>query len=113
MSIPTSTYRVRCSCDAMCVAHNNMLHAIQFLTGLNDNFNVMKSQILLIDLLPSMAKTFSMVLQHEHHNGSIVLGDSKALINASSDSKNHSSPSGKSAYPPSGSKICRHDCFLT
>jgi hypothetical protein len=69
----------------MCVARNNhhLLHAMRFLTGLNDSFNVVKSQILLLDPLPSMTKIFSMVLQFERQNCPITLHDSKVMINTS------------------------------
>jgi len=42
MPIPVCTCRNRCPCDAMCTARNNhhLLKAIRFLTGLNDNFDV-------------------------------------------------------------------------
>ncbi|GAU48591.1 hypothetical protein TSUD_405820 [Trifolium subterraneum] len=42
MPIPVCTCHIRCSCDAMRVARNNhhILHAMRFLTDLNDNFNV-------------------------------------------------------------------------
>jgi hypothetical protein len=107
MPIPSCTCRNRCSCDVMRVARNNhhMLHAMRFLTGLNDVFAVVRSQILLIDPLPPMNKIFSMVLQHERQCGlSIsVSEDSKALINAT-DSKSNGSRSGKNLMPPSGAK---------
>jgi len=56
-------------------------YAIRFLTGLNENFSVVKSQILLMDPLPSMNKIFSMVIQHERQGNYVVGDDSKALIN--------------------------------
>jgi hypothetical protein len=42
-----------------------LLHTVRFVTGLNDNFSTVKSQILLMDPLPPLNKVFSMVLQHE------------------------------------------------
>jgi hypothetical protein len=65
MPIPTCTCHVRCFCDAMRVVRNNhhMLQAMCFLTGLNNNFNVVKSQILLTNPLPSMTRMFSRVLR--------------------------------------------------
>jgi len=38
---------------------------IQFLTDLNDQFSVVKTQVLLLDLLPSLNKVFSLVIQEE------------------------------------------------
>jgi hypothetical protein len=59
--------RVRCSCEFMRNARQNhaLLYAIRFLTGLNENFAMVKSQILLMDPLPPMDKIFSRVLQRE------------------------------------------------
>jgi hypothetical protein len=90
MPIPVCTCRVRCSCDAMRIARSNhhLLHAMRFLTGLNDSFGVVKSQILLLDPLPPMTKIFSMVLQFERQNCTVNLDDSKALVNAT-DGKSH------------------------
>ncbi|WVZ25693.1 hypothetical protein V8G54_004237 [Vigna mungo] len=36
-----------------------------FLRGLNDNYSVVRSQILLMNPLPSLTKKFSMIIQHE------------------------------------------------
>jgi hypothetical protein len=68
---------------------------MRFLTGLNAEFNVVKSQILLLDPLPPMSKIFSMVLQFERQNCSSTLVDSKALVNASQSGNPRS---GSSAY---------------
>lgn len=49
MHMPNCSFRVRCSCEAMGQARKNhtLLHAVRFLTGLNDIFVVVRSQILL------------------------------------------------------------------
>ncbi|CAJ2652049.1 unnamed protein product [Trifolium pratense] len=85
MPIPNCTCHQRCSCAAMRLARSNhrLLHVMRFLTGLNDEFNTVKSQILLLDPLPSITKIFSMVLQFERQNCAPNLDDSKALVNAS------------------------------
>jgi hypothetical protein len=83
LPMPSCSCRVRCSCEAMRAArHNHMLlYVIRFLTGLNDNFAMVKSQILLMDPLPPLNKVFSMVLQHERQ-GKIPRDDeAQALIN--------------------------------
>jgi hypothetical protein len=89
----------------MRVAPNNhhLLHAMRFLTGLNDSFNVVRSQIPLLDLLPSMTKIFSMVLQFERQGCPLNLDDSKALVNASAG-KSHGSFSGRSGSSSSNLK---------
>lgn len=49
MPIPTCTCRIKCSSEAMHTARWNhqLLHSMCFLTGLNEKFGVVKSQILL------------------------------------------------------------------
>jgi hypothetical protein len=60
LPIPTCTCHIRCNCEAMRAARRNhmILHTIRFLTGLNENFSVVKSQILLMEPLPPMNKVF-------------------------------------------------------
>ncbi|XP_077249339.1 uncharacterized protein LOC143888828 [Tasmannia lanceolata] len=57
-----------CSCGAM--KHIADLHQqeclMQFLTGLNDSFAAVRSQILMMDPLPTVAKAYSLLLQEEH-----------------------------------------------
>lgn len=86
MPIPHCIFRVRCSCDAMCKArsNHNLLCVIRFLTGLNDDFNVAKSQILLLDPFPNLNKIFPMVIQHERQITTTFVpndDESKVLIN--------------------------------
>lgn len=40
-------------------------YVICFLKGLNDSYNTVKTQILLMDPLPSLTKTFGLVTQQE------------------------------------------------
>jgi hypothetical protein len=89
MPIPTCVCRSRCSCDSMIKARSNhtLLYAIRFLTGLNENFGMVKSQILLIDPLPSMTKISSMVLQFERQHGFGSNEESKVLVNAADSKK--------------------------
>ncbi|GAU24572.1 hypothetical protein TSUD_149130 [Trifolium subterraneum] len=91
LPIPTCTCRVRCSCEAMRAARHNhvVLHTIRFLTGLNENFSVVKSQILLMEPLPTLNKVFSMVINFP------LVDESKISVNAAKYSK------------PSGSKSSR------
>nr|KYP51705.1 hypothetical protein KK1_026473 [Cajanus cajan] len=84
MPIPCCACPVKCTCVAMRNARqfHTLNHFIRFLTGLNENFSVVKSQILLMDLVPSMNQIFYMVIQHERQGNFIVNDESKALINA-------------------------------
>jgi len=77
-----------CRCEATRVAknHRNEDQIMQFLTGLNDQFYVVKTQILLLDPFPSLDKVYSMVVQEESNTSSIpsvsVSDDSDIQLNA-------------------------------
>lgn len=60
MPIPSCTCLILYLCGDMKQERNNhnFLYAIRFLTGLNGNSTAVKSQILLMDLLPNMNKIF-------------------------------------------------------
>jgi hypothetical protein len=102
LPMPNCTCRHRCTCEAMRTARSNhhTLHVIRFLTGLNENFSVVKSQILLMDPLPPMNKVFSLVLQHERQGNHPITDESKALLNAARS---------KGPYPPrSATRVCTY-----
>jgi hypothetical protein len=67
MPTHTCACRVRCSCEAMRTtrSNHNLLYVIHFLTGLNEEFIVVRSQMMLLDPLHSLNKVFSMVVPHE------------------------------------------------
>lgn len=52
---------------------------IQFLNGLNDYLSTVKSQILLMDSLPSLNKVFSIIIQRERH-GNLSIGEEKQSV---------------------------------
>jgi hypothetical protein len=55
---------------------------IQFLTGLGDQFFVVKTQVLLMDPLPSLNKVYSLVIQEEQPHLIPAVGDeSTSLLN--------------------------------
>lgn len=68
--IPSCTCAQQCRCDAMRSAREFRLEdqIIQYLTGLNEKFSVIKTQDLLLDPLPSINKVYSMVVQEESNN---------------------------------------------
>lgn len=65
------------------------------LTGSNDHFDLMRAQILLMNLLLTINKLFSMVLRHKIQYNIVHCDESKVLINASDirrfQSKRHGS----------------------
>ncbi|MCH87569.1 hypothetical protein A2U01_0008442, partial [Trifolium medium] len=108
MPIPSCTCRQHCTCEAMRSARRNhlLLHTIRFLTGLNENFATVKSQILLMDPVPPMNKVFSMVIQYERHGKFAEFDDTKLLINAAKTSK-----SSSGSHSSSSNSIVRHCTF--
>jgi len=86
---------------------------IQFLTGLNDNFSVLKTQVLLMDPLPSINKVYSMVIQEESNNVALTppvsTEDSSILVNASNVRKTFMH--GKVSGAPQSKKKSRYCTF--
>jgi len=84
--IPNCTCGKPCECDLSRVflKQRETEHAICFLKGLNDSYNSLKTQILLMEPLPSINKVFSLVMQQERKgNGSGNLAnENKVLMNA-------------------------------
>ncbi|KHN19102.1 hypothetical protein glysoja_045934, partial [Glycine soja] len=56
---------VKCVCDSRKDpgAYREQDYVMRFLMGLNDNFDGVRSQILLMDPLPNVTRVFSMVIQ--------------------------------------------------
>lgn len=83
---PTPT----CVCDSVCICNltqsmqnfKESEYVICFLKGLNDSYNAVKTQILMLDPLPPISKVFGMVSQQEGKNTGPNLGDSSPLVAA-------------------------------
>jgi hypothetical protein len=56
-----------CYCEGMKIVaeHYHQEYIYQFLMGLNEPFNAIRGQILLIEPLPSVNKVFSIIIQEE------------------------------------------------
>ena len=68
-----------CSCGkCICGVNEKIVHLhhqdsiMQFLNELNDCYSQVKTQILMMELVPSMDKTFSLVIQEERQRSSSV-----------------------------------------
>ncbi|XP_065853897.1 uncharacterized protein [Euphorbia lathyris] len=59
-----------CVCNALYVVQRdrNLDQVICFLKGLNDSFSTIRSQIMVMDPLPNINKTFSLIIQFERQN---------------------------------------------
>ncbi|CAJ2649735.1 unnamed protein product [Trifolium pratense] len=106
--IPNCTCMHQCRCPALQLVRNYRLEVqvIQFLTGLRDQFSVVKTQVLLMDPLPSLNKVYSLVIQEEQSLPSTVVNDeSSSLINAAYKPQfRGKGPSASSSKP--NSKYC-------
>lgn len=86
-----------CSCNSTCTCnlsqsfqkYKDSEYVICFIKGLNDSYSAVKTQILMLEPLPSISKAFALVTQQERKNASTVSGDASPLA-ASSNSTNWS-----------------------
>lgn len=53
------------NCTCRCEFKDILMEKIQFVNGLNDTYEAMRNQLLLMDLLPSISGAYSLVLQIE------------------------------------------------
>ncbi|XP_014506660.1 uncharacterized protein LOC106766445 [Vigna radiata var. radiata] len=65
--IPTCTCEIPCNCDLSKISlkYREAEHVICFLKGLNDSYNTVRTQILLMDPLPNVNRVFSLIMQQE------------------------------------------------
>jgi len=105
--MPHCTYR----CVAMREPRNFRFEdqVIQFFTGLNDQFNVVKTQVLMLDPLPSINKVYSLVIQEESNNHSLSspIDESLSSVNASESRR----PQGRARGYSPGFRPPRHCSF--
>jgi len=100
--LPNCHCHFQCKCDVVRVpkTYRTEDQIIQFLIGLNEQFSVVKTHVLLMDPLPSLNKVFSLVVQEESKNASIsitpTLEDNNVLVNAYDARK--SQGCGKGSY---------------
>lgn len=93
--MPNCTCPLPCSCVAMRNIRSYKLEdrVIQFLIGLNDEYQSVASQVLLMDPMPLINKVFSMIMQQERklQYGIVptVSDDSNVLVNAVDGSRSY------------------------
>ncbi|XP_014522703.1 uncharacterized protein LOC106779158 [Vigna radiata var. radiata] len=65
--IPTCICKTPCSCELskISIKYREMEHVICFLKGLNDTYNTVRTQILLMEPLPNINKVFLLIMQQE------------------------------------------------
>lgn len=111
-----------CACPHRCVCttgvsnarhHHDITRSIRFLTGFNDQFDMVHVHILLMIPLPPINYTFSMVLQQERQHNALHIDESNVLVNASDTRKFQGKGHGSGGFPSSfglgyKSKECSH-----
>jgi hypothetical protein len=92
--MPHCTCMHQCRCEAMRAARNYRTEdqIIQFLSGLNEKISVVKTQVLLMDPLPTINKVYSLVVQEESNFAvsnpmASTSDESNVLVNASDSKK--------------------------
>lgn len=83
--LPSCSCQTPCNCGAFEIIkqQRDSELVICFLKGLGENYNTVRSQILLMDPLPSINKVFSLVLQQEPSPTVSAIPDLNTLSNAS------------------------------
>nr|KYP54393.1 hypothetical protein KK1_000581 [Cajanus cajan] len=78
---PSCTCNVKCSCKFANTAKRNkeVEYVICFLKGLNDQYNTVRSQILMMEPLPSISKAFSHALQQERQLSNPTIQESRVI----------------------------------
>ncbi|XP_075670303.1 uncharacterized protein LOC142640096 [Castanea sativa] len=102
---------LECSCGAMKIlsASHDKAYVMRFLMGLNENFETLRSQILMHDPFPSMSKVYSLVLQEEslknigHGNSASSQSNAMAMYTNSKGNSNWNKGNGKKDKP-----FCTH-----
>jgi len=104
----TCVHTCRCATSRIAKVHRNEDQIMQFLTGLNDQFSVVRTQVLLLDPFPSLNKVYSLVVQEESNNASLtslsVSEDSFVQINDTNTRK--SQGCGKGSYGNKPTRFC-------
>ncbi|XP_061374365.1 uncharacterized protein LOC133316602 [Gastrolobium bilobum] len=88
----------QCNCEAFdqIRADRDRDYVIRFLKGLNEQYAHVKSQIMMIDPIPNVARAFSLVIQQERHL------QSEAIVEVSSDLRAYANISDNKNKPSYG-----------
>jgi len=118
--MPQCNCPIACTCAAMRYAKEFRLEdrTIQFLIGLNEEYQGVASQVLLMDLMPPINRVFSMVMQQERklqygviNVQSTPLDDTTSLVNAVNGQKQFGRGRGNSSYQGRGRGNGRYCTF--
>ena len=103
---------IQCNCPAKTYHHQDFI--IQFLKGLDERFSVIRSQVLLMDPLPSVNRILSMVIQYEFQLlASTRLPDDHQVLFNSTETRRSPTGQGRGSVHADGGcgtsqKICTY-----
>lgn len=89
-SIPDCSCPTKCNCSLIKIVkkQREIEYVICFLKGLGEIYGTIKTQVLLVEPIPSINKVFSLVLQQERQLTGVNVGESKAMVNSSDNQNN-------------------------
>lgn len=106
LSDELSTFRPGCTCGNLSTYFETEC-VMNFLMGLNESFNVTRSQILLMDPLPSIARVFFLLVQEENQRSlSISINNNNLLTMATRTEVNKKI--GNTVYKKRERPLCTH-----
>ncbi|XP_072078166.1 uncharacterized protein [Arachis hypogaea] len=81
--IPSCACGVSCSCGLKIIReYRDQEHVVRILRGLNEQYTIMKSQIMLMVPLPSVNSIYSLLLQQERQLTNSDQSEERMLVNA-------------------------------
>ncbi|KAE9598263.1 putative transcription factor interactor and regulator CCHC(Zn) family [Lupinus albus] len=103
MHIPSCVCLTPCSCTLVPTikSYRKRNYVLRFLKGLNDQYSSVRSQIMMMDPLPSLNKVFSLLMQQERQLAP-SLDEPKIFSSASDNSAGRGRFSGRGSKGPYG-----------
>ncbi|CAL1387813.1 unnamed protein product [Linum trigynum] len=104
LPIPPCRCNGLCNCGLAIVRQNHQInYVLRFVRGLNDSFAAARSQIMLMNPMPSLNQAFAMIIEQEKQNRILAppsLPDSMAMYSRGfPPGRNQSYPPPRSPYP--------------
>jgi len=109
LSACSCVHQCRCESSTLAQVYRVEDQIMQFLIGLNDQFSVVKTQILLMDPLPSLNKVYSLVILEESNHApilSLVTDESTISVNATTSKNSYGRGKGSYGNQKNSSRYC-------
>ncbi|XP_062088793.1 uncharacterized protein LOC133795356 [Humulus lupulus] len=114
-----SNYRPNCTCNNCTCGgvkklqeHYHMEYIMSFLMGLKDSYSQVRGNILLMDPLPDLSRTFHLVTQEENQRSDITVDSTSSMafsLQSNRSSTQRSDSTTSKSYPPRRNRpFCTH-----